>query len=158
MEAMDGVLLLLYEAGRNGCHGCPAPFETGLVNPALQDCMPFAHPTPCAAAHAAAQDTTNFDKLWTDQPPVDSPCATPRDGPARLSDAASAGHDFFRGFTCGCLTAACCCLVFEPCLLHFVVNIKVFHPYICAWSGMGMLHASKKLWTVPRVMHMRLAS
>lgn len=39
------------------------------------------------------RDIKNFDKLWTDQPAVDSPCGTPT-----ASGAAGAEHHF-RGFT-----------------------------------------------------------
>lgn len=54
-------------------------------------------PSPYCPQVTGETCVSNFDKLWTDRTPVDSPCSTPVMSP--LADSANAAQDEFHGFT-----------------------------------------------------------
>jgi Protein kinase C terminal domain len=53
-------------------------------------CPPVLSLRPAVSLAKGVDCINNFDKIWTDQAPLDSPCGTP---------GAASKHDAFEGFT-----------------------------------------------------------
>ena len=51
-------------------------------------------PSPFQPTVAGLESVENFDKIWTNLPPHDSPCITPRDGSQQLDDSMFAGFTY----------------------------------------------------------------
>lgn len=60
-------------------------------------------PSPFKPTLASSSSVENFDKVWTDMPPVESPCGTPGDGAPILSK--NLDHELFRASSC-CLAGS----------------------------------------------------